>query len=131
MKVSTFSAVLIFVSIVTMARGQWKDTYEYTGHREKFSGKQIINFILTDKQKKANLINCFPGNCLRHLESALMRREDASVHVPLCDEHGRYKKRQCHPRDGFCWCVDQYGDMIGEKFRNRRFRCDNVVYNGS
>ncbi|XP_035699387.1 uncharacterized protein LOC118432016 isoform X2 [Branchiostoma floridae] len=38
--------------------------------------------------------------------------ELVGVYIPQCLEDGRYQPLQCHPSTGYCWCVDQYGDVV-------------------
>lgn len=33
----------------------------------------------------------------------------AGTFIPSCDEDGYYRRAQCEPGGGECWCVDQHG----------------------
>lgn len=36
-------------------------------------------------------------------------RFPAGTFIPSCDEDGYYRRAQCEPGGGECWCVDQHG----------------------
>eukprot|EP00058_Branchiostoma_floridae_P007139 XP_002592627.1 hypothetical protein BRAFLDRAFT_246248 [Branchiostoma floridae] len=61
--------------------------------------------------------------------------ELVGVYIPQCLEDGRYQPLQCHPSTGYCWCVDQYGDVVEDteldrgmmpncEVRHRMMKCE-------
>ncbi|XP_078418707.1 uncharacterized protein nid2a isoform X5 [Cetorhinus maximus] len=34
------------------------------------------------------------------------------LHIPECDEGGKFRPLQCHSSTGYCWCVDERGQEI-------------------
>ncbi|XP_038634628.1 uncharacterized protein nid2a isoform X4 [Scyliorhinus canicula] len=47
------------------------------------------------------------------LQAELNLREPlVGVHIPECDEEGRFRPLQCHSSTGHCWCVNEYGQEI-------------------
>lgn len=39
----------------------------------------------------------------------MCHRFPAGTFIPSCDEDGYYRRAQCEPGGGECWCVDQHG----------------------
>lgn len=46
---------------------------------------------------------------------------------PECDETGFYRRTQCHPSVGRCWCVDKYGVEYANTRARGRPDCDSLV----
>lgn len=45
-------------------------------------------------------------------------RFPAGTFIPSCDEDGYYRRAQCEPGGGECWCVDQHGaELTGTRGR--------------
>ncbi|XP_063020208.1 testican-2 isoform X1 [Melospiza melodia melodia] len=50
--------------------------------------------------------------CLRELEKIQIQeatKKKLGTFIPSCDEDGYYRRAQCEPGGGECWCVDQHG----------------------
>ncbi|NWH41231.1 TICN2 protein, partial [Chloropsis hardwickii] len=50
--------------------------------------------------------------CLRELEKIQIQeatKKNLGTFIPSCDEDGYYRRAQCEPGGGECWCVDQHG----------------------
>ncbi|NXW53714.1 TICN2 protein, partial [Eurystomus gularis] len=50
--------------------------------------------------------------CLRELEKIQIQeaaKKKPGTFIPSCDEDGYYRRAQCEPGGGECWCVDQHG----------------------
>ncbi|XP_054030717.1 testican-2 isoform X1 [Dryobates pubescens] len=50
--------------------------------------------------------------CLRELERIQIQeatKKKPGTFIPSCDEDGYYRRAQCEPGGGECWCVDQQG----------------------
>ncbi|XP_066299199.1 uncharacterized protein [Branchiostoma lanceolatum] len=60
----------------------------------------------TMNAQTVDLTECQREN-LEAVESNLL-----GVYIPQCLEDGRYQPLQCNPSTGYCWCVDQYGQVI-------------------
>ncbi|CAH1243303.1 EFCAB14 [Branchiostoma lanceolatum] len=60
----------------------------------------------TMNAQTVELTECQREN-LEAVESDLL-----GVYIPQCLEDGRYQPLQCNPSTGYCWCVDQYGQVI-------------------
>ncbi|XP_043553581.1 uncharacterized protein nid2a isoform X6 [Chiloscyllium plagiosum] len=41
-----------------------------------------------------------------------LRGLQVGIHIPECDEEGKFKPLQCHGSTGHCWCVDERGQEI-------------------
>lgn len=51
-------------------------------------------------------------------------------HVPDCNETGAYEPVQCHPKIGYCWCVNKYGNAIKNSatLLSQKPYCDQTMY---
>ncbi|NXG66531.1 TICN2 protein, partial [Hemiprocne comata] len=50
--------------------------------------------------------------CLRELEKIQIQeaaKKKPGTFIPSCDEDGYYRRAQCEPGGGECWCVDPHG----------------------
>ncbi|XP_074686321.1 testican-2-like isoform X2 [Strix aluco] len=61
--------------------------------------------------------------CLRELEKIQIQeaaKKKPGTFIPSCDEDGYYRRAQCEPGGGECWCVDQHGaELTGTRGRGR------------
>ncbi|XP_074882959.1 testican-2 [Buteo buteo] len=59
--------------------------------------------------------------CLRELEKIQIQeaaKKKPGTFIPSCDEDGYYRRAQCEPGGGECWCVDQHGaELTGTRGR--------------
>ncbi|XP_061665383.1 testican-2-like [Syngnathoides biaculeatus] len=73
--------------------------------------------------------------CLAQLEKIQVNnlpQNTPDTHVPSCDEDGNFRKLQCRPGGGECWCVDRQGggEVAGTRTHGDP-RCDEVLgYSG-
>eukprot|EP00075_Anas_platyrhynchos_P026787 XP_027316040.1 testican-2 isoform X2 [Anas platyrhynchos] len=73
--------------------------------------------------------------CLRELERLQMQeaaQKAPGAFVPSCDEDGYYRRAQCAPGGGECWCVDQqHGtELSGTRARGRPDCEDTTGFSG-
>ncbi|XP_033109473.1 fibrillin-1-like isoform X4 [Anneissia japonica] len=50
--------------------------------------------------------------------------------IPKCEDNGEYIAAQCNPSTGFCFCVDEEGEIIEETIQSRRGvkpNCDSIL----
>jgi len=52
------------------------------------------------------------SDCARE-HQRLLRHRLVGVYHPQCEEDGTYASKQCHGSTGFCWCVDDQGQSLG------------------
>ncbi|XP_072345860.1 uncharacterized protein nid2a isoform X9 [Scyliorhinus torazame] len=50
--------------------------------------------------------------CEQHRERLQGSQPLVGVHIPECDEEGRFRPLQCHGSTGYCWCVNENGQEI-------------------
>ena len=48
--------------------------------------------------------------CSQERKMYLAKKPILGRYIPVCDEDGYYKARQCH--ENYCWCVDRYNQVI-------------------
>ncbi|NWZ30389.1 TICN2 protein, partial [Asarcornis scutulata] len=73
--------------------------------------------------------------CLRELERLQMQeaaQKAPGAFIPSCDEDGYYRRAQCTPGGGECWCVDQqHGtELSGTRARGRPDCEDTTGFSG-
>ncbi|KAG8181839.1 hypothetical protein JTE90_003986 [Oedothorax gibbosus] len=51
--------------------------------------------------------------CIAHKDRVTARRLIGNYH-PQCEADGTYSRTQCHGGMGYCWCVDENGQKVGD-----------------
>ncbi|XP_033004998.1 testican-2 [Lacerta agilis] len=68
--------------------------------------------------------------CLVELERIQIQeaaKKKPGIFIPSCDEDGYYRKMQCDPSSGECWCVDHLGmELTGTRMHGNP-DCDDIV----
>jgi len=61
--------------------------------------------------------------CKKEMEDILssLQNPPPGMFVPQCRDDGGYRSTQCHGSNGYCWCVDEYGnELIETRVRGQR-----------
>ncbi|KAL0964572.1 hypothetical protein UPYG_G00325810 [Umbra pygmaea] len=72
--------------------------------------------------------------CLAELERIQIQeggKKKLGLFIPSCDEDGYFRRLQCDPSRGGCWCVDQHKGEITSSRIHGNLDCDEAVaYSG-
>lgn len=72
--------------------------------------------------------NIFSVVCLMNYENLLKKSGDSVLYVPECTADGRFKRMQCYPNTGYCWCVseDTGNPIPGTSIKEKLPDCDSL-----